>query len=158
MVENARERNPLNAEKSPRRNDAFEYRPPAGKVVEEKWNYPESDWGLMAKFRSQAKIYDDIFQKEKEYQKRVDSVASIRADNQRMIQDEFDRQKHLYDVAKKRKDEADRERFDAIMGVDTKDNHAHSSKVRMLWCLCHVLLCLLCVVERSLPATCCICM
>lgn len=130
MVENTRDRNPLNAEKSPRRNDAFEYRPPPGKAPEEKWNYPESDWGLMAKFRSQKQIYDDIFHKEKEYQKRVDSVASIRAENQRIIQEEFDRQKQLYDVAKKRKDEQDKERFEAIMGIDAKDKYgAHSGKV-----------------------------
>jgi hypothetical protein len=125
-VPERKDRNPLNAEKSPRRNESFEYRPPPAVPQQEKWIYPESDWGLMAKFRSQKQIYDDINAKEALYQEQVDKVASIREANQRMIKAEFDRQKSLYDVAKKKQEEADKQRFNAIMSVDLGNGGSHS--------------------------------
>jgi hypothetical protein len=133
-------RNPLNAEKSPRVTEKFDYGIPAVKAEPERWVYPENDWGLMAKFRSQKQIYDDIYSKEKEYQHQVDSVAAIREENQRIIQAEFDRQKDLYNAAKKKKEEADQKRFNSIMNVDGTDSsrasaHNSVSCVRNLFCI-----------------------
>lgn len=129
MVEDKRGRNPLNAEKSPRRSDAFVYRPPSAPAEPERWVYPDNDWGLMAKFRSQKQIYDAIYAKDKDYQHQVDQVAKIREVNQKMIQDEFQRQRDLYDVAKKKKEDMDKTRFDSIMNVDIGKNNYNSQKV-----------------------------
>ena len=118
LLEEKRDRNPLKAEKSPRKVEAFEYRPPPARPTEERWNYPESDWGLMAKFRSQKGIYDEIYHKEADYQKKVDQVAQIREENQKMIEAEFLRQKNQYALAKKQKEEADQQRFNSIMSMD----------------------------------------
>lgn len=128
MIEQKRGRNPLNAEKTPRDNEPFEYQPPPAAKQEERWHYPETDWGLMAKFRSQKQIYDDIYAKEKEYQSQVDRVQKIREQNQRMIQDEFDRQKAVYDHAKKQKEISDQARFDSIMTLDAGGHSGHSSR------------------------------
>ncbi|RYH05368.1 hypothetical protein EON65_44895 [archaeon] len=47
-------RNPLNAERSPRGEfKGFSFDPPPATPEKDRWNYPESDWGLMAKFSSQ---------------------------------------------------------------------------------------------------------
>jgi hypothetical protein len=80
--------------------------------------YPEGDWGLMAKFRSQKHIYDEIQAKEKLYEQQVSQVAWIREENQRKIREEFERQKNLYAAAKKSKEESDQKRFSAIMSTD----------------------------------------
>ncbi len=141
MLESKRGRNPLNAEQTPRDNEPFEYCPPPAKPQEERWKYPDSDWGLMAKFRSQKQIYDDIFNKEKEYQKRVDTVAAIREENQKMIRDEFQRQKEQYDEAKKLREALDKSRFQAIMGVDSKGSNLLSHEVKYSCFFCFLLLC-----------------
>lgn len=140
MLEEKRGRNPLNAEQTPRDNEPFEYCPPPAKPQEERWKYPDSDWGLMAKFRSQKQIYDDIFNKEKEYQKRVDTVAAIREENQKMIRDEFQRQKEQYDEAKKQREALDKSRFQAIMGVNSKGSNLLSHEVNISQCYVFVVL------------------
>jgi hypothetical protein len=72
-------RNPLRAEKTPRINyNGFDYFPPPAKPMEEKWVYPESDWGLMAKFGSQKHIYDEIIATEKDYAKRLEECMKIK--------------------------------------------------------------------------------
>ena len=78
----------------------------------------------MAKFRSQKGIYDEIYHKEAEYQKKVDQVAQIREENQKMIEAEFLRQKNLYALAKKQKEEADQQRFNSIMSMDISGNRS----------------------------------
>lgn len=127
LLDQTRGRNPLNAEKTPRDNEHFEYQPPPAAKQEERWHYPDTDWGLMAKFRSQKQVYDDIYAKEKEYHSQVDRVQQIREQNQRMIQEEFERQKAVYDMVKKQKEESDQARFKSIMSLDSSINSGQSS-------------------------------
>ena len=129
MVEDKRDRNPLNAEKSPRNNEKFEYQPPPAQHVDDRWKYPDSDWGLMAKFRSQKQIYDAIYAKDAEYQTQVSKLNKIREDNQRRIQAEFDRQKSQYDHEKKMREEADQKRFNSIMSMDSGANSGNSGRI-----------------------------
>lgn len=83
----------------------------------------------MAKFSSQKQIYDQIWEKERNYQAQVDKVAKIREENQRMIKEEFERQKQLYDYAKKQREEADQKRFNAIMSLDLGGSSDGQGKV-----------------------------
>lgn len=54
-------RNPLRAEPTPRVDyKGFNYNPPPAPKVEERWIYPEQDWGLMLKFSSQKQIYQEL--------------------------------------------------------------------------------------------------
>jgi len=82
-------RNPLNYEATPRNYELehFDFSvPPADpKLQIEKWDYPKSDWGLMAKFRSQKHIYDDIYMREQEYHKRMSELRELRDKNQKKI-------------------------------------------------------------------------
>ncbi len=73
-------RNPLAAEKTPRKEKNFNFSVPdvpenLRKV--EKWNYETEDWGLMAKFSSQQAVYNKIYEKKKHFD---DTVAKFRAD------------------------------------------------------------------------------
>lgn len=129
LVPDKRGRNPLAAEKSPRVTEAFEYQPPPGKPAPERWNYPDSDWGLMAKFSSQKQIYDEIWAKERDYEVQVSKVAKIREDNQRKIKEEFERQRKQYDVAKKEKEASDALRFNAIMSTDLRSTNPSNSSL-----------------------------
>mmetsp|Transcript_32043 Transcript_32043/g.54042 ORF Transcript_32043/g.54042 Transcript_32043/m.54042 type:complete len:395 (+) Transcript_32043:124-1308(+) len=105
MVEKARERNPLLAEKSPRNeNIKFDFDTPAAPADTNRWAYPDSDWGLMAKFRSQKHIYDEIHRKEKEYNLRMSELTALRDFNQIKIREEFNRQKAQFDADKKSKE------------------------------------------------------
>ena len=94
MIERKETRNPLKAERTPRidmRN--YSYHPPPGQPVPEKWKYPENDWGIMSKFQSQKQIYDDIFNKDKEYKDKMAELNYIRAQNQEKIDAEVSRLK-----------------------------------------------------------------
>jgi hypothetical protein len=96
-LQGKRARNPLNAEKSPRLDfHGFDVNPPPGREEKDRWVYPESDWGLMAKFQSQKPIYEAIYHRERS-QKQVDQeIQRLREKNQRMIEDEIrKREEHL---------------------------------------------------------------
>jgi hypothetical protein len=65
-------RNPLRAEKTPRRDDLahFDSSIPTGRKelkAFERWDYPEVDFGLMGKFRSQQDRYEAFHGTQKEY-------------------------------------------------------------------------------------------
>lgn len=80
-------RNPLAAEKTPRREKKFNFSVPEvpdnlRKV--ERWNYPTEDWGLMAKFSSQQSVYNKIYDKKKHFE---DTVAKFRADKLNQMND-----------------------------------------------------------------------
>lgn len=64
-------RNPILAQKTPRKDSSFDNSVPNAPKSTERWHYPETDWGLMAKFRSQKHIYDKILSMEQEYKEKV---------------------------------------------------------------------------------------
>ena len=64
-------RNPILAQKTPRKDRSFDNAVPEAPKQVERWHYPETDWGLMAKFRSQKQIYDKILSMEQEYKEKV---------------------------------------------------------------------------------------
>ncbi len=83
-------RNPLAAEKTPRKEKNFNFSVPAvpdnlRKV--EKWNYPTEDYGLMAKFSSQQSVYNKIYEKKKHFE---DTVAKFRADKLNQVDNNDD--------------------------------------------------------------------
>lgn len=91
-------RNPIMAEKTPRINyRGFEFKPPEPKPEPERWHYPESDWGLMAKFSTQKPIYDKIFQKERDHAKMVEEFTEIRKKNEQAIQEELQKQRQKFE-------------------------------------------------------------
>jgi len=80
-------RNPILAQKTPRKDRSFDNAVPEAPKQIEKWHYPENDWGLMAKFRSQKHIYDKIFSMEQEYKEKVQefndrNVSADKANNE----------------------------------------------------------------------------
>jgi len=81
-LEHRPSRNPLRAEKTPRHKqlscDDYAIPPlPDHLQPPQRWNYPDSDWGLMAKFRSQQGVYNKIFTMKQTY---ADTVAKFQAD------------------------------------------------------------------------------
>ena len=64
-------RNPILAQKTPRKDGQFDNSVPEAPKQVDRWHYPETDWGLMAKFRSQKPIYDKILSMEQEYKEKV---------------------------------------------------------------------------------------
>ncbi|KAJ1421684.1 hypothetical protein B484DRAFT_481116, partial [Ochromonadaceae sp. CCMP2298] len=109
LVSNERVRNPMMAERSPRNDfSGFVYKPPPAQPKAERWEYPENDWGLMAKFQSQQPVYRDIFQKEREYSTRMDELHKIKEDNTRVIEREVSKQKQIHvEVQQRREANAD---------------------------------------------------
>ena len=103
-LNNQRARNPLNAEKSPRTVlHGFDCKPPPPKYEEKpKWNYPESDWGLMAKFSSQRSIYEAIYERERSQKRIEQEISQLREKNLEIIEKEI----------KKRQDNLEREKFE----------------------------------------------
>lgn len=103
MLKHQPSRNPLRAEKTPRKNFyGFDYTPPVAKPAEEKWHYPDSDWGLMAKFSSQKQIYDDIIQTEKNYAIKLEECMRIKKKNEEMLARELDKQHHARELAEEK--------------------------------------------------------
>lgn len=88
------ERNPIRAEATPRQEWKIGYDSsiPCKEREPDKWNYPESDWGLMSKFRSQKTIYDEIYEKQANYKKEVESFKELKANNERKILEEKKRE------------------------------------------------------------------
>ena len=127
MINYKKMRNPMMVEKSPRADCGFEYNPPPALPVEERWKYPETDWGLMAKFRSQKQTYDAIYAKEANYKNQIESLNRIRNENQQRIQAEFERQKTQYDVDKKQRELADQARFESIMALNADSLSSRNS-------------------------------
>jgi len=89
----AKWRNPLMAEKTPRKEKKFNFGVP--EVPEnlrkvERWNYPSDDWGLMAKFTSQQPVYNKIYDKKKHYE---ETVAKFRADKLNQVNNGDDENK-----------------------------------------------------------------
>jgi hypothetical protein len=68
-------RNPLAAERSPR-NDGqkFDTAVPVAPPEQERWKYPETDWGLMAQFSSQKDVYEAIYERERNHYKELQEV------------------------------------------------------------------------------------
>ena len=64
-------RNPILAQKTPRKEKTFDNTVPEAIKLPERWHYPEIDWGLMAKFRSQKLIYDKLQSQENEYKEKL---------------------------------------------------------------------------------------
>ena len=82
------ERNPLKAQATPRQDwkIGFEFAPPPAKPVPERWVYPESDWGLMSKFDSQKRIYDEIYSKQANYEREVAKFIAMKEKNEKRIE------------------------------------------------------------------------
>lgn len=94
-LEQCPSRNPLRAEKTPRHKqlscDDYAIPPlPDNLKQPKRWDYPESDWGLMAKFQSQKQIYDKIFAMKQNY---TDSVAKFQAEKAMTMQLEEEKNK-----------------------------------------------------------------
>jgi len=73
-------RNPLAAQKTPRKDylHNFDFSVPEGpKDLKnwDRWQYPNSDFGLMGKFQSQREIYQKYMQKDEEYQRAIAAMA-----------------------------------------------------------------------------------
>lgn len=71
-------RNPLRAEKTPRSKDhkCFNFSIPEGRKDLkdwERWQYPEIDFGLMGKFRSQKHVYDTYMGKHEDYMRKLEN-------------------------------------------------------------------------------------
>eukprot|EP01038_Epipyxis_sp_PR26KG_P007979 gene7979-10820_t len=80
-------RNPIRAEKTPRIDyTGFNFKPPTARPEPEKWNYPESDWGLMSKFNSQKHFYTEIERKEKEFADQAILNKLKREENQKELE------------------------------------------------------------------------
>ncbi|KAJ1430473.1 hypothetical protein B484DRAFT_479169 [Ochromonadaceae sp. CCMP2298] len=126
LLVHEKHRNPLRAERSPRKDFAgFVYKPPDAEAIPERWGYPEIDWGLMAKFRSQQEIYNGIYKKENEYETKIKGLQKIKEENEKSIHAEFVRQRALYDLEKKVKDSEEVKRLDLMRGILPEHHHHH---------------------------------
>lgn len=98
LIERRPERNPLKAEKSPRPDfNGFVFKPPEPTIIEKsKWNYSQSDWGLMAQFASQKPIYEQIYERERRQKETEKEVTLIKEVNTRKIEDEIKKRKEKY--------------------------------------------------------------
>eukprot|EP01033_Poteriospumella_lacustris_P006189 gene6189-4447_t len=100
LIEHKRQRNPLAAERSPRGEFiGFDFSIPKKEPEPERWTYPESDWGLMAKLRTQKPIYDVILQRERDEPRMKKEREQIRAANQARIQAVIREQKAIQHAA-----------------------------------------------------------
>jgi hypothetical protein len=109
MIERKPERNPLNAEKSPRVNfNGFDFNPPKPREEKPRWVYPESDWGLMAKFNSQKQIYSAIYERERSQKQIEQEINQLREKNLKLIENEI--QKRKEHIEKERLEQEERER------------------------------------------------
>lgn len=96
LLEHKRDRNPLAAERSPRGEFiGFDFSVPKKEPEKERWQYPDNDWGLMAKFSTQKPVYDVIFQREKDMPKMMEERNRIREANQARIQKVIREQKAI---------------------------------------------------------------
>jgi hypothetical protein len=96
LLEYKRDRNPMEAERSPRGEFiGFDFTVPHKEPEPEKWVYPDIDWGLMAKFRSQKPIYDVIFQREGDEPQLVMDRERFRQANKARIQAVIREQKEI---------------------------------------------------------------
>lgn len=72
LLNETRDRNPILAEKSARHGfRPFDFNPPPAPEQHEKWNYPDSDWGLLSKLGTQKKLYADIDAQKRHYEEQV---------------------------------------------------------------------------------------
>lgn len=100
LIEHKRQRNPMAAERSPRGEFiGYDFSIPKKEPEPERWNYPENDWGLMAKFRSQKPTYDVILQRERDAPRMKEERERIRAANQARIQAVIREQKAIQHAA-----------------------------------------------------------
>lgn len=129
MIERRPERNPLNAEKSPRTDfTGFVFKPPESTIVEKpKWNYSDSDWGLMAQFRSQKDIYEQIYDRERRQKERECEVEQIKKENTYKIEEEIKRRRDKYDASRKAVEEEEQKfrKLDAILESPDQDTAKH---------------------------------
>lgn len=102
-MNNRRARNPLAAEKSPRNEFyGFDFTPPPAQPEKERWHYPESDWGLMAKFQTQKQIYEALYERERSQKQVEQEIKRLREQNLQIIENEL---KKRQDLINKEKDE-----------------------------------------------------
>ena len=80
-------RNPILAQKTPRKDKTFDNTVPEAPKLTERWHYPETDWGLMAKFRSQKHIYDKLQSQENEYKEKLQESIENKINNMKMNND-----------------------------------------------------------------------
>lgn len=96
LLERKRDRNPLKAERSPRGEFiGYDFGIPHKEPEPGRWVYPETDWGLMAKFSTQKPIYDVLFQRERDAPQQVKDRERIRLANQARIQAVIREQKDI---------------------------------------------------------------
>jgi hypothetical protein len=108
LLKHEKARNPLRAEKSPRADfHGWDYTPPAIDDTVKKlenpkkhWNYPESDWGLMAKFSSQKPIYETIYERERNEKQMKEEIEILRNANLRRIEEEIAKRNNAYEKEK----------------------------------------------------------
>lgn len=87
LLTHKKQRNPLAAERSPRGEFAgFDFSVPAKAPDPERWQYPESDWGLLAKLKSQQPVYDVLLQRERDAPQMAIERERTKAENQAKIQ------------------------------------------------------------------------
>ena len=77
-------RNPLRGEKTPRKDWLINYDysiPPLPDHMkkEEKWVYPDSDWGIMGKFASQKPVYQSIYDREQNMKNMIEAFRASKA-------------------------------------------------------------------------------
>eukprot|EP01031_Cornospumella_fuschlensis_P024570 gene24570-29686_t len=103
-------RNPLNAERSPRGEfKGFDFNPPPATHPEkERWNYPESDWGLMAKFKSQKAIYDTIYERDRKAKEIEEQIQRIKRENLEKIDLEKEKRRQWYEARQAEKEDAEK--------------------------------------------------
>lgn len=106
LIERKPERNPLRAEATPRQDWKIGYDSsiPYKEPEPSKWNYPDTDWGIMSKFSSQKKIYDEIYEKHANYAKEVEAFNQLKKDNERKIREEKKREMERASIKEKWKD------------------------------------------------------
>jgi hypothetical protein len=131
MLNQQRARNPLAAERSPRNGHyGFDPNPPPPQYPEKpRWNYPENDWGLMAKFGSQKQIYEQIYEREKSQKQVEQEISRLRAKNLEIIENELQKRQ---DQLQREKDEQlakDREfhKFQEMVANPQKYSHMNAS-------------------------------
>lgn len=117
------ERNPLKAQATPRQDwkIGFEFAPPPAKPVSERWKYPDSDWGLMSKFSSQKKIYDEIFDKQRNYETEVAKFKKMKEENQAKIEAEWEKERLKAALKKNWKEVDDPDAVDIGTGNERAD-------------------------------------
>lgn len=135
MIEHKNTRNPLKAEKSPRNEfHGFDFSIPEAPPPKERWHYPETDWGLMAKFGSQKQTYDNIYRRQANAAREVEEIRVAQAINTKKIEAELAKRTEI--IRKEQASiEAEEKRFKMIEEMldnpEQYANHGHPHSHRL---------------------------